>query len=114
MGWTKKLILVAPSKVVGNSEKNMKALEKLQKDGLLEESKAPWKRFHNFKCDPTIKDRVGEITIFISNDVDWLVDSVHIYTKEFNAKLVEIKNQGHFANDTRPSPEFPEMLEAIL
>lgn len=110
----KKLILVAPSKVVENTEENMEALRKLQEKDLLEESKVPWKRFHDFKCDTTIKDRVEDITIFISNDADWLVDSAKLYAKEFEAKLIEIENQGHFSNAERLSPEFPEMLEAII
>ena len=110
----KKLILIAPSKVVGNSEKTIKALKKLQETDLLDESKGPWSRFHDFECDPTIKDRVESITIFISNDVEWLTEAARIYAKEFDAKLIKLENQGHFENEKRQGPEFPELLEEIL
>jgi predicted alpha/beta hydrolase family esterase len=110
----KKLILVAPSKVVGNSEESLKKLWLIQTNENQPAYKSEWDSFHDFKCDTTIKDRVDDVTIFISNDVDWLVDASHIYAKELDAKLIEIKNQGHFTIDRRPSPEFPELLDAIL
>jgi len=110
----KKLILVAPSKVVGNSQKVLKPLWKLHADGKGPEFKAEWDSFHNFECDPTIKNRVSSITIFISDDIEWLVESAKRYAKEFDAQLIKISGQGHFTNDERPSPAFPELLEAIL
>lgn len=110
----KKLILIAPAKVVGNSENVLKPLWDQHARGEGPEYKAKWDSFHNFKCDPTIKDQVESITIFISNDADWLVESARLYTKELDADLIEIKNQGHFTNDKRPSPEFPEILNVIL
>ncbi|MFZ6014773.1 MAG: alpha/beta hydrolase [Patescibacteria group bacterium] len=110
----KKLILVAPAKVVGNDEEWLKELREMQKEYLNPKWKDQWESFHNFECDETIKDRVDDISIFISNDARWLVDAAHLYAKEFDAKLIEIENQGHFENEKRPSPEFPEMLEEIL
>jgi len=107
----KKLILVAPAKVVGNSEKSQKEIKEL---GINSEWRASWDRFHDFKCDSEIKERVQEIVIFISNDADWLVEAANIYAKELDAKLIEIDNQGHFENYRRPSPAFPEILGAIL
>lgn len=110
----KKLILIAPSKVVGNSEEVLKPLWKMHDNGEGPEFKKEWDSFHNFECDVTIKDRVEDITIFISDDSPWLVEAARIYAKELDAKLVEIKDQGHFAKNRRPSPEFPELLEVIV
>lgn len=107
----KKLILVAPAKVTGNTEKSLREIQALD---INPEWRAQWKRFHDFQCDPEIKNRVEEILVIISNDDDWLVEAAHIYSEEFDAKLIEIKNQGHFENHRRPTPEFPELLEAIL
>lgn len=100
----KKLILVAPAKVVGNSKmNNAKGINPVQR--------LKWDKFHDFVTDPTIKNRVDEIIIFISNDADWLVESANLYKKELNAKLISIPDQGHFTNKERLSPEFPEILK---
>ncbi len=106
----KKLILVAPAKVVGNSKKSQDEIKAL---GIKPEWRPQWNRFHDFKCDIEIKNRVDEIVIFISNDATWLVEAANIYTKELDAKLIKISNQGHFENNRRPSPKFPELLEEI-
>lgn len=107
----KKLILIAPAKVVGNTEKSRAEIQALD---INSEQRPQWDRFHNFECDLEIKNRIDEIVIFISNDADWLVEAAHIYAKELDAELIEIENQGHFENHRRPSPEFPELLEVIL
>jgi len=107
----KKLILVAPAKIVGNTEKPLLEIRALD---INPEWRPQWERFHDFQCDPEIKNRVEEIVIFISNDAPWLVEASHLYAKEFNAELVNIENQGHFENHRRPSPEFPELLKVIL
>lgn len=110
----KKLILVAPAKVVGNSEKVLQPLWEQFDQGNGPEYRKEWDSFHDFQCDATIKDRVESITIFISDDADWLVEAARRYAKEFDANLIKINNQGHFSNEERLSPEFPELLEVIL
>lgn len=104
----KKLILVAPANINEQTSQTQKEING-------ENRTEPWGRFHNFQTDPSIKDRVKDgITIFISDDADWLIKSAHIYAKKFDANLIEIKNQGHFENHRRLSPEFPELLNVIL
>jgi predicted alpha/beta hydrolase family esterase len=110
----KKLILVAPSKVVGNSDEVLQPLWKLHDEGEGPEYKKEWDSFHDFECDVTIKDRVESITIFVSDDMDWLVEASRIYARELEGNLIEIEGQGHFTKDKRLSPEFPELLEVIL
>jgi predicted alpha/beta hydrolase family esterase len=104
----KKLILVAAANVNDQTDEDIKEIKKENRGDI-------WDRFHDFKTDSNIKDRVKNgITVFVSDDADWLVKSSHIYVDKFNAKLIEIKNQGHFENHRRPSPEFPELLDEIL
>lgn len=107
----KKLILVAPAKVVGNTQESLAEIRGLD---INPDWRPQWERFHDFQCDPKIKNRVEEIVIFISNDAPWLVKSATLYAQEFDAELITIENQGHFENHRRPSPEFPEMLQAII
>jgi len=107
----KKLILVAPAKVVGNTEESLAEIRDMD---ISPDWRPQWERFHDFQCDPEIKNRVEEIVIFISNDAPWLVKSATLYAQEFDAELITIENQGHFENHRRPSPEFPEMLQVIL
>lgn len=101
----RKLILVAPAKAVGNP---------IHFKPTLSEGQAEWESFHDFTTDPTIKELAKEIVVFISNDADWLVTSAELYAKELDAQLIRIKNQGHFQNELRSGPEFPEMLEVII
>lgn len=104
----KKLILVAPANVKDQTTKIKKEINDEDRGRI-------WLNFHDFRTDPNIRNRVKSgITIFISNDADWLVKSAIIYTKKLKARLIRIKNQGHFENCRRPSPEFPELLKAIL
>ncbi len=107
----KKLILIAPAKVVGNTKKAKKEIASLD---INPKWRNIWDEFHNFECDANIKNRVEEIIIFISNDADWLVDASKLYAEELDATLIKIDNQGHFENQKRPSPAFPELLEVIV
>lgn len=107
----KKLVLLAPAKVVGNSDKSLAEIAALP---LNPEWRPQWERFHDFVCDPDFKNRVGEIVIFTSDDAPWLIEAAEIYAKELNAELIKIPNQGHFENSRRPSPEFLELLAVIL
>jgi len=91
-----KLILVAPAKLYkkGNEESN-------------------FDRFMNFSIDPSIKERVKNIVIFISNDSDDLVKSAHLYKDTLEADLIELSNQGHFTNAERSSPVFKELIAKV-
>ncbi|MBP7134115.1 alpha/beta hydrolase [Patescibacteria group bacterium] len=100
----KRLILVAPAKTVGNP---------VHFTVELPEGLDIWKRFHDFSTDPTIKDGITDITIFVSDDLDWLVKSSELYAEELAARLIRIEDQGHFLPNQRPGPAFPELLEAL-
>lgn len=92
-----KLILVAPAK--------------LYEEGCREPN---FERFMDFSIDPTIKERVKDIVIFISNDSEDIVGSAHLYRDKLDAKLIEISNQGHFTKAERSSPEFRELIEEVV
>lgn len=92
-----KLILVAPAKLY-------------KKSG----PEGNFDRFMDFIVDPTIRDRVKKICIFVSNDTQDLLDSSLLYKKELQAELIHISHQGHFTNAERPSPQFPELIDVIV
>jgi len=92
----KKLILVAPGKIPRSPDDRLRD-------------------FYNFEINSEIKNLAEEIIIFISNnDEEHRVKSAIIYQKELGAKLIELKNKGHFVTKDMGTREFPELLEAIL
>jgi pimeloyl-ACP methyl ester carboxylesterase len=110
----KKLILVAPAKVVGIPAELLKQDNQRVLGGLTEtELASNWERFMYFATDPTLKDRVKDIVIFVSNDDLWLVESAHQYAKELSATSREIPGQEHFTNAERVSAEFLELIEEV-
>jgi len=92
----KKLILIAPSYQLIKGEERMK-------------------NFVNFKLDPSIKKQVQDIVVFVSNDQTHRVKSSHLIAKKLNAKLITLKNRGHFCvDDTSKNEKFPELFEEIM
>ncbi len=91
----KKLILVAPSKET--------TIESLR-----------IKDFCNFEINKKIKELVEDIVVFISNDKEETIKSAYFYKKELSAKLINLKNKGHFTLSGMKTKEFPELLDEIL
>jgi len=93
----KKLILVAAGKII------------------LEANEDRLKDLYTFDIDNDIKNNVGEIVVFISDDeLDHGKESSRIYEKELEAKLIELKGRGHFTFNDMGTHEFPELLEEVL
>lgn len=94
----RKLILVAPSKVV--------------KEGAPDDQK----QWLDFAIDPELKNRVQESVVFIGlKDKDRSKESAKIYATALNARLVEFPKKGHFMpEDMGGSNSFPELLAEIL
>jgi leucyl-tRNA synthetase len=91
-----KLILIAPSKVIIDDNIRLK-------------------HFNDFKIDKNVKKLAQEIKIFISNDeIPYRIKNSEIYKKELNAKLIRLKNKGHFTFKGMGIKEFPELLEEIF
>lgn len=92
----KKLILVAPWKIP------------FKKDG-------SDKDFYNYEINEDIKNNINEIVIFTSNDeAEDGKKSVVIFGKILEAKIIELKNKGHYTQGDMGTIEFPELLETIL
>ncbi len=78
----KKLILVVPVKSMD-----------IKRDNWFDSKNWFWK----FEIDQSIKNRVSEIYVFISNDQDFIVEDGKNYAKILGAKLIELPNRWHFS-----------------
>lgn len=85
---------------------------------------APWKvpdagdrlreEYYGFEIDKTIPDRVGEISMFTSdNEGEDGKKSVKIFHEALGGKLIELSNKGHYTMGDMGTPEFPELLAQI-
>lgn len=92
----RKLILVAPGK------KHKDSPEILNKN------------MYDFETDRSIRERVEEIVVFISNDEYHRIENAKSYVDELGARLVELKNKGHFLDREMGGKEFPELLREVL
>ena len=102
----KKLILVAPGKVI--LEENLRFSEEIiQRIKILKE-------FYDFGVNKNIRNNVRDIVIFISDDLEEFRRSAQIYRQELGARLVELKGKGHFLKSQMGTEDFPELLEEVL
>jgi predicted alpha/beta hydrolase family esterase len=91
-----RLILVAPWKVSDNE-------------------KEADKPFYDYSIDETIKDRVGEIIMFTSNNEEEDGKrSVVIFQKAIGGEVISLPGRGHYVFSDMKTEEFPELLEQIL
>lgn len=91
----KKLILVAPA--LGSEENEF------------------YKKFCEFEIDNTIKKRVDEIIIFVSNnDKPGRLESGKLFSEKLGGRLIELKGRGHFTESGMGSKEFPELFREVL
>jgi predicted alpha/beta hydrolase family esterase len=94
----RKLILVAPGKKIGsypNAEHN--------------------RELYDFKVNPKIKDRVGNIIIFTSpEEPPHRKENVKLYRELLGAEVISLKGKGHFVYQDTGTDKFPELLEIIL
>jgi len=90
----KKLILVAPWKIDTHDKKN---------------------GFYEYDIDGGIKDRVGKIVMFISDDEEEDgKKSLKMFNEVLGGEVVELKKHGHFTFNGMGTMEFPELLEKII
>jgi predicted alpha/beta hydrolase family esterase len=86
---------------------------------------SPWKiadkgnlikeNFYNFTIDPKLKERVNQIIYFTSNNEDPNgLESLEIFYKILDGKIIKLKNRGHYCFEDMGTVEFPELLEEIL
>lgn len=92
----KKLILVAPWKVSFDDVGE----EKLKT------------KFYDFEIDPTIKDRVGEIIYFTSdNEEKEGKESLRMYHDAIGGKIIDLPSHGHYTLDDMGTDKFPELID---
>ena len=92
----KKLILVAPWKIPGESDEIKK-------------------KFYNYPINEDIKSRVGESVIFTADDEhEDGKKSAKIFHDALGGKVIELKNHGHYILGDMGTEEFPELLKEVL
>lgn len=85
---------------------------------------APWKipdagdalreEYYGYEIDKTIPERVGEITMFTSDDEEEDgKESVRIFHEALGGKLIDLPKHGHYTMGDMGTTEFPELLEEI-
>lgn len=85
---------------------------------------APWciadkdndvrREFYEQPIDTSIKDRVGEVIIFTSDDEEESgKKSAPIFHQKLGGKLIELKGHGHYTMGDMGTEEFPELLDVI-
>ena len=92
----RKLILVAPWKINNHGDK--------YRD-----------EFYTYTIDATIKDRVGNIVMFTSNDeYPEGKESLRMFHDALGGEIINLKDHGHYRERNMGTVEFPELIEAIL
>lgn len=72
--------------------------------------------FFDFEIDPKISERVEKIVIIVAdNDKQAILDATEIYAKKLStAKVLRMKQGGHFTYKDMGKHESPELLEELL
>ncbi len=71
--------------------------------------------FYTHPIDPSIKDRVGEITLFTANDEDPDgIRSLKIIHDVIGGKIIELSGHGHYTLGDMGTEEFPELIEQVV
>ncbi len=73
------------------------------------------KAFYTYQIDKTIKERVGEIIMFTSdNEEEDGKKSLKIFNEALGGEIIELKNHGHYDLNGMGTETFPELVEAVL
>lgn len=96
----KKLILVAPWKIVKQGEPEITKIKE---------------KYYNFPINETIPSRVDEIVMFTS-DTERPAghESIDIYRKVLGGRIISLPNRGHFILEDMRTVEFPELIEEVI
>jgi len=100
---------------LGNTKKKVKKLILVAPWKIPDENNEIKKKFYNYPIDNSVKTQVDDIIIFTSdNEEEEGKESVEIFQKALNGKLIELKNHGHFTLEDMGTEKFPELLEEVL
>jgi predicted alpha/beta hydrolase family esterase len=98
---------------LGETKKSVKALIMV----------APWKEapnenkksFYDFEIDANIREKVKQIYIFTSNnEYKSGKESAQLYAEKIGARVIELKDHGHYTFGDMGTAQFPELLNLIL
>jgi predicted alpha/beta hydrolase family esterase len=68
--------------------------------------------FYSYEITSKLQDQIKQqVVIFVSNDDEFILQSVEFYKNTLDARVIEIKDMGHFSFLI---PQFPELLEEIM
>lgn len=94
----KKLVLIAPG--------SRRVLEEPNHEGLPFEDE-----FYSRDIQPSLRSQIKDgVVIFISNDSEPILESVELFKKILDAKVVKLEERGHFSFLI---PQFPELLAEL-
>lgn len=91
----KKLILVAPAKVPESEQDTRKDL-------------------YNFDLPGEVPHIADEVVLFTSNDLPHHLQSLALYTKALNPRIIYTEGKVHFLFFQMGTNEFPELLEECI
>lgn len=91
-----KLILVAPWKIPNKDDERRR-------------------KFYTYEIDKSLKERIDSVALFTSdNEESDGKESLKIFQKALDGKVIELKGYGHYCLDDMGTEEFPEILHEIL
>lgn len=91
----KKLILVAPAKIPETPDDSRRDL-------------------YDFELPREIPHLANEVVLFTSNDFPHHLQSLELYTRALNPRVIKLENKGHFLFFQMGTNEFPELLDEVL
>ena len=91
----KKLILVAPAKVPETPDDTRQDL-------------------YHFDLPDEVPHIAKEVVLFTSNDFPHHLQSLALYIKALNPRVIKLEGKGHFLFFQMQTNEFPELLEEVL
>lgn len=66
---------------------------------------------YSYEVTPQLKSLIkDQVVEFVSNDADFILQSVEVYKNVLDARVIELEDRGHFSFLI---PEFPELLKEI-
>ena len=81
---------------------------------IIEDENIRIRSFVDFELSESLKNQINDLTIFLSNDRDYIIKSAELIAKELGGKIIRLNNRGHFCIwDNSKNVQFLELLELI-
>ncbi|UZE94273.1 MAG: leucine--tRNA ligase [Candidatus Pacearchaeota archaeon] len=100
---------------LGETKKRIKKLILIAPAIAYAKEKTPFEDLLRFKIDNKIKENIGEIIIFVSNNENESIrKSVRIISEKLDVPPTTLKDKGHFLEKHMGTQEFPELLKEVI